>query len=447
MTQTVRHDERRQGQPRLLMHLRLARVLVAVLSLLVLTVSWTLPARVLAHAAPAFPPVFDPGPCIEVIDRAQQATVRIGYRVPVDDTLLTQGDIPLPDSLTHQFFALRGSVLFEGFAPELWTLAADAPDATVLPLWISRADVVRAQQSSDAQTLGYDLSSITPDDILETKSPLSGRWLRITQDDERVPITSDQSLSGFTWNIRDVEPGVYTLAAYIFSPPYNGWEVREGLISVVDADAVPAAVIERIQESLFAGQGRRVRTCLEVPAGTRMRSYFRVEEREELGWMPWAEERPVESGSLEQCFHPPEGLSGTVRLRVDLIAPSGTGTSFYSPDTLQVLNGSLPCQDGASICCAAGPAETPLSSTDASDRASSDAESRDHGPAASKAKPKADGGCAIAIPNPDSGSGALGAFGLLASVAIAARSRKRTRRVDWSRAAVLSGVSGRPNAD
>src|SRR5207244_1316208 len=93
MTQAVRYDEWRQGQPSLLMHQRLARVLVDVLSLLVLTVSWVLPARVLAHAAPAFPPVFDPGPCIQVVARAQQATVRIGYRVPVDDTLLTQGDI------------------------------------------------------------------------------------------------------------------------------------------------------------------------------------------------------------------------------------------------------------------------------------------------------------------------------------------------------------------
>jgi hypothetical protein len=33
-----------------------------------------------------------------------------------------------------------------------------------------------------------------------------------------VPITSDQSLSGVTWNTRDVEPGLYTVAAYIFSP-------------------------------------------------------------------------------------------------------------------------------------------------------------------------------------------------------------------------------------
>lgn len=311
--------------------------------------------------------MFDPGPCVQVVDKATQPSAQISYRVSMDDTLLTLGDIPLPDALTHQFFALRGTVLFEGFAPELRTFDPSAPDAVVLPLWISQRDVTRAQDSSNTHTLGYDFSPITPEDVLDTKRTMTGRWLRITSDDRRVPISSDQALAGVKWNVSDVEPGLYTIAAYIFSPPYNGWEVREGLISVVDSGhETPAAVVGRIQESLFAGQGRKVSTCLDVPAGTRMRSYLRFEEREDLDWMEWDEDRPVESGSVEQCLHPPEGLTGTVRLRVDLTAPDGSTTAFYSPDTLSLIEGSLPCRDSISICCApAEPMQLDAAVTDA----------------------------------------------------------------------------------
>jgi len=424
--QAVRRKSRLFSRARLLIQLRLAWRLVDVSLLLVAFIAGLDHADVFAHAAPALPPVFEPGPCVSVVDRTLQPTLRIGYRVPTDDTVLTLGDIPLPDSLTHQFFALHGSVLFEGFAPELRAFDPEMPAAIPLPLWISQRDVARAQQSSDSQMLGYDLSPITPEEILETETALSGRWRRITADDARVPITSDQSLLGITWNVRDVEPGLYTIAAYIFSPPYNGWEIRDGLVSIADGEhKIPAAVIGRIQESLFAGQGRRVRTCLNVPPGTRLHSYLRVQEHDDLGWMPWGGERSVQSGTVEQCLHVPDGLTGSVRLRADLIGPDGTTQTFYSPDVVSVLNGAVPCVESDSICCEA---------KESSDAASPDAAAEDSDAtrvasdpaAAGTAKPDAGGGgCSVVNPTARADGIAFSGRLLLALAWLATRARHR----------------------
>jgi hypothetical protein len=336
------------------MALRITRVRIVVCIQLIAIVRCLQPMAAFAHAAPAYPPEFEPGPCVLVVDKDEQPIVKLGYRVPVDDTQLTLGDITLPDALTHQFFAFRGSVLFEGFMPELRTFEKDDPSAVVFPLWISPNDVARAQASSDKDMLGYDLSAIGEQQMLETQDELVGRWERVTGDDHRVPITGDQALSGLQWNVRVVEPGLYTVAGYIFSPPYNGWEIRSGLVSIVDHDRhPPAAVVSRVQESLFEGQGRRVRTCLYAPEGTRMRSSMMVQEREDLGWMAWGEEMSVESGMVEQCFLPPQGLTGSVRMRVELIAPDGSVAVFYSPDVVTMIPGSLPCTESDSICCEA----------------------------------------------------------------------------------------------
>jgi MYXO-CTERM domain-containing protein len=363
-----------------------------------------------------------------VVDRTQQPMLRFGYRVEVDDTQITAGDIPLPDTLTHQFFALRGSVLFEGLTPELRTFDPDDPAAVAMPLWISQHDVERAQKSSDGEMLGYDLSPLTPQDILETETALAGRWLRITPDDRRVPITFEQSIFGLQWNLRDVEPGLYTIAGYIFSPPYNGWEIRSGLVSIVDRERhVPAAVFQRIQESLFDRQGRRVRTCIDAAAGTRMRSYLWIQERVDLGWMPWGEEQFVESGTIEQCFKSPlTGMTGSVRLRVDLIAPDGVEQTFYSPDMLTLISGSFACVESDSICCptpsASAEPDASMATPDASVPATADA-SVTTTPDSSDAVHD-DGGCGVVAPGTQANHAGLASL-LVLGVLIGRRRQRR----------------------
>ena len=47
---------------------------------------------------------------------------------------------------------------------------------------------------------------------------------------------------------------------------------------------------------------------------------------------------PLATGPIDLCFVDPQPqLTGSVRLRFDLVAPDGTARSFYSPDTITTL--------------------------------------------------------------------------------------------------------------
>jgi hypothetical protein len=389
-------------------------------------VSLLIASRAYAHAAPAASPIFDNGPCIRVIDREAEPSARFGYRVAYDDVQFTAGDIELPDALTHQFFAFRGTISFEGFAPQLSATDSDDPHTSVLPLWITRKDVDRAQNSSKEMALGYDLSAVTPQTILETMMPLEDRWLRITGDDARVPITLMQAVQGMYWNVRDVQPGLYTVAGYIFSPPYNGWEIRPGLVKLISQGSnPPAAVLARIQEALFPGQGRRVRACLDVPPDTQLRTFARAQDHPEFGWIPWGEPQPVATGDVDLCFQPPPDLQGSVRVRLDLSVGGETST-FYSPDTVLLLAGSSACVESDSVCCVAAPGPGSCSAADGGcDAGPDDPDAAPPEPEADSgttAPEAADGGCS-SVPSRSSGAGLT----LVAALLWLARSRRTLR--------------------
>ncbi len=341
------------------MHQRLARraELVSIEIAIAIATCAVFASRAFGHAAPALPPVFDKGPCIQVVERDAAPELHFDYRIAMDDTQLTTGDIVLPDAMTYQFFAFRGAIVFEGFAPEVWAFDQGDPMLRALPLWITRADVMRSQQSSDRDALGYDLSDLQGEAVLETATTMHDRWLRITEDRARVPITLEQAFQGVSWNVKDIEPGLYTVGGYIFSPPWNGWAIRPGLVKIRTADRnPPAAVLDRIQESLFSGQGRRVGACVDAPEGTRVRTFARVQGDPNATWERWGEEAPIEGDRVDHCFHPPDpNLTGSVRLRYDLIAPDGEVASAYSPDTVLFLPGAVPCTDSDTVCCKEAP--------------------------------------------------------------------------------------------
>jgi hypothetical protein len=231
--------------------------------------------------------------------------------------------------------------------------AADAQGVD-LPLWITGDDIKRAAQASGTiEGAAFSQSDVPVGAVLADSAGLKGLWLRITNDEARVPITSAQAQHGVSWNLSGIAPGVYTVAGYIFSPPYNGWAIRPGVVKVVDAaQDAPAGTIDNVQEFVFSYQGRRVAACLDVPAGTRLDAYFHVEERAEAGWMQWVQGRDVSSGQLELCFHQPNPkLTGSVRLRFDLTAPDGKTTTLYSPDTMTELDGSGRCLASDTLCC------------------------------------------------------------------------------------------------
>ena len=67
------------------------------------------PAR--AHPGPGAPPVWVASGCIDVVDKRETPELVLQYHVDFDDTTFDVGEIHLPDSKTHRFFAVTGSVV------------------------------------------------------------------------------------------------------------------------------------------------------------------------------------------------------------------------------------------------------------------------------------------------------------------------------------------------
>jgi len=322
---------------------------------------WQMFPRVHAHPAAAAPPEFPVSDCVTTLDRAQYDTFALSYVVPTDDTVLTEGDIPLRDAKSHQFFAFRGQVAALGSSHVYRPFAPDAVSVAPLPLWITEGDVQRAAAAS-AQLLGIATAAELPlDQMLETHAALADQWLRMTPDDGRLPILARQTLVPVRWGLSDVPAGVYTVAGYIFSPPYNGWAVRPGVLKIKDAQHdPPAGEIAALSETVFSQQGRKLTACLDVPDGSTLDGDYRVEEQPERGWQSWLRGRPIRSGELSLCFHTSRrDVSGNLRLRLTLLAPDGSRTALHSHDTITWLQGQGPCLESRTQCCAFDEAPAP----------------------------------------------------------------------------------------
>jgi hypothetical protein len=336
--------------------------------------------------------MFTSAACVTVIDKTKQSYLDISYQLGFDDTAFGASDIPLSDAKTHQFFAIAGDVLPNGPSYLVYPFDEPSSDPIDLPNWITLSDVDRAAKASfDVTGVMFSDSDVPPESVLASNAALSGRWQRISADDARLPIRVAQSLRPVHWDVKDVAPGAYSVAGYVFSPPYNDWATRPGVVKVIDADHdALAGDIAPIIESVFSYQGRRVSACLDVPAGTQVRGYYRVEEQPNLGWQPWLASRPVESGMLDLCFHTDQaGLAGSVRLRLDLTAPDGTVSSLHSHDTLTWLQGNGSCADTDTLCCS-------FQSSQPANAASADGSSAG-APGLAGAHPHAAAGCTIAV--------------------------------------------------
>ncbi|HET8936371.1 MAG TPA: hypothetical protein VFN67_23165 [Polyangiales bacterium] len=366
----------------------------AIISLVLATSASAVPLPAAAHPAAAESPTFLDAPCVVVADKREQAYLDIEYSVMMDDTVITPGDIPVSDAKTHQFFALTGSIYQVGIDDIYIPFTDTAGQGQVFPLWITHNDVQRAAAAVEmASGVSPAQTDLPPARVLETRADFSGNWLRITQDDARRPITSAQALLPVRWQLADVPAGVYTVTGYVFSPPYNAWAARPGVVKIIDAEHNPAAgAMSPVNEVVFAYQGRRVKGCLDVPDDTKLDAYYFVEEKPELGWLPWVQDKPVQTGDQELCFHLDRAdIVGSIRMRWDLRPPDGDVTSLRSRDTFTWLPGSGECTPSDTHCC-----DFASSKPDKSDAGAT----IDAGPTVDAGKPKpaaaSSGGCNIA---------------------------------------------------
>ena len=410
-----------------------------------------------AHPSPAEPPAFFPADCIIVVDKQAQASWHLDYAVLADDTAPEVDHVSLPDSKTHQFFAIGGTLFERATRHELVLFDDEDGLVRMMPVWLSADDVMRTAAGVKPEDMtGFAAAQVAPHDILENDPLLSGAVRPLVGGTARVPITADQATAGVDWQLGDVPAGVYQIAAYIFSPPYNGWAVRPGLIKVVDgalgAEAPAAVMLEPISGRVFAGQGRRVRGCVDAPEGSTLEVSKRAQAQVAGAFMPWIAQ-PARNGPFELCLAN-EGVSDALELRVEVRTPAGALAATRSSDAISLFRNTAVCVESELLCCPAGSgADAGMARDAAMPTTPTQPGAADGGRLSDAAAPRADGatneqaGVPTRAPAADNAAtssggcsasnrpmqGSVAAVALLLLLSIARCGRCRTRRLRRSR--------------
>lgn len=308
-----------------------------------------------AHPVPALAPDFGMPECITVVDKRTSDMVPLDYVVGFDDIAEEPDHIPVPEQKTHQFFAFRGQVT--GSDPEYfyWPFDPALQPRARMPIWIDQTDL----QTCAAKNTPMIAPDFSPEKIgaetLTERPDLAHQFLDVRK--MRVPITERQALLGLRWALADVPAGVYGIAGYIYSPPYNAWEGRQGVVKVIDGTRdVPAVTVGSVDAMLFAGQGRKVTGCVNAAKGSELQAYYRAAETG-AAWEMWAQQPIDDTGKYELCYRSPmPGYSGIVELQIVAVSPEGEKTAAYPPDQLVLVAGAANCTPSAKLCCDAAAA-------------------------------------------------------------------------------------------
>lgn len=324
----------------------------------VLVSTWAAAAG--AHPAPAEPPAFARVGCVEVVELEGAVDYDLRYDVPVTDVDNDPDLLPLADTKTHQFFALAARV-FDGTEATKSVSPFDDPlgHVQVLPLWVSADDLGRARRAAQAHEAAA-AALVDPGPVLGDDSALSARVLPFSSEVQRVSITTEQGIRGVRWDLRGVPVGVYQIAAYTFSPPYNAWTARPGLLRLLRAGEGPPAVwLDAVTSRLFTGQGQRLNGCVSAPEGSRLRMDVQAEGAEG-GFETVVTEVPIDgSGRFEACVHNP-GINGAWRVRATLETPDGERAFGFGDGWVELLAAPAGCTPDADRCCPEGGVPDPV---------------------------------------------------------------------------------------
>lgn len=277
--------------------------------------------------------------CGLVIDRSVEPSVHFAYTIPFEDTMV--GPEELPDSRTHQFFAL----------------CRQQPPTELLPNWISLDDVDRSILAGLIEP-----GSVPSSDVLDTSEAWADCFMRITADDDRRSITFAVAEQGFDWDLGDVPIGVWQVAGYTFEPPFDLWRAQPGFVKIVDdpddpAQDLPAAHTGATNGYWWAAYGNELELCVDVlePA-TAIIEWAPVAP--ELIWTE-LERATIEEDGLVTLTSPgvvPPSPNVTIEglLRVRLIDALGREYVAHHPRTVifELCNGH--CYDDP------GPTEDPI---------------------------------------------------------------------------------------
>ncbi len=277
-------------------------------------------------------------PCMTIVDRSIDPVLSVPYGIPNEDPAEGESITPdeLPDSRTHQFFAL----------------SRDYDPATFLPSWITSADVDAAAAKSIIEA-----GSVTPDEILETSEAWAGAWVRITADDARRSITFEMAEQGIEWDTTALAAGTYQIEGYTFEPAFNIFTRRPGVVKLVDGgppdDHGPAVGMD-VQEIILYRNGMAMVTgCVDAMEGSTLTAEWAPLDPQ-LGteWTSFASEVAVDGPTFALELQAPAELAGNLgMLRVTGDDLSGRSYTTYLPSPFTVLQEDDPnaCDEGGAF--------------------------------------------------------------------------------------------------
>ena len=253
---------------------------------------------------PRTPPTFYDASCVQTIERGD-ASVRLGYTVPLEDTELSQ------DERTLAFHALP----------------FDLHPAFELPSWTRVDDVDRALAS------GIVTEAPGDDAILES-SPMGAGALLLTP--QRRPTSCEAVDDGIAWPT-DAPVGVYAVWGYTFEPPTSLWTRRPGLIRVVDGDEAPGPALSLTtpfaRTDIFADAGATIRGCLAADLGTSIEFSWATAAEPEV-WTPFATVVPDGEAVQVDFVPPPQTVFSALYVRGVATDPQGRTWTSYAPGEL-----------------------------------------------------------------------------------------------------------------
>lgn len=295
-------------------------------SALVLSTSTT--ARAGNGIHPRTPVKWEPTPaCMTIIDRTIDAKLEFTYQIPYEDLPPQDATDEVDDSRRHQFI---------GFC------AQHSPQQP-LPVWLSAADVMAAEQVGIVK-----LADTEPEAIFETNPMWKDCFTRITADDARRPITLAEAKKPVVWDTTGLAVGAYVISGYTWEPVFNIWSPRPGVVKVIDdpdpTQSGPAMAITNRDEIKYADEVLTVVGCVDAMDGSTMTGYWALTDDDTLDvleWMPFAADTPVDGDTFELPFMPPPAtVGGQIAMKVEVIDPMDRKYTAHMSELASILAGS-----------------------------------------------------------------------------------------------------------
>lgn len=281
------------------------------------------PTLARAHALePRTGVVWTDAPCLTTFDRSIEGPIlALHYDIPKEDATLTENEPP--DGRRHQFFAFCRDHYLEDRAPN----------------WITMADLEVALELGLGDLSLVDLEH----DVLEQAAAWQGCWSRITEDDERRPITFEAAAEPVAWDTSTLPAGAYVVEAYTWDPWFNLWTEHPGVIRIVDdpdpAANPPAAALVYAEQVVEVDEPAQITGCVDaMPGSTMTLAWALAGTGVAPRWQVFAEDLPVESRGFAAELPGPEAASGRYLLVAATITdPLGRTWTAHAREYIGVI--------------------------------------------------------------------------------------------------------------